>query len=224
MSLAHSQLTGGLFIPDNPPGTISSKLSSAQITEIGRLATGWRHFQLHSDSPLLKEPDIGRQRFTYDFVSRESGNRLMLVATHRDLIDHFFDKIGWRYVRPRINVPGIVQELSENPEQYSMSKLWARIEGFGQAMTSIAIYGRDLSAADPFYTLLPFLGSYRVGLRHVSKHADVLEVSARGDVGFTFVNVGSLRLVDNALRFLSGRGYIEWPDSAMASNRYRNVD
>lgn len=190
-----------------------SEFKKIEMLEVVDLQlTGWFHLTLSSPTPLLREPEIGAG-YSYNYLLRRgSGGRYLLVSTHNELVAQLLDRAGVRGTlsSPDVNIPVLVNDLVGNPGEYSMSAVYARVEGYGQSLPSLALYGSDLAEASLFRQMLPAIQPHRVTLRHVSTRSEVLSVASRGEASFQYAGLGSLRGVDAALGFLSRRRYLEW--------------
>jgi len=174
---------------------------------------GWFALQLTSEEPLNRENNNDNILYTYNYLLRRGKDgRYLIVSNHFDLvtslldIHHFSKKLS----NPDINIIMLVNDLEKKPSVYTMSAVFARIEGYGQALRSIAFYGSDLAEASLFQRLLPDVIPSRVTLRDVTTRTDVLSLGSHGEISFQYNGSKSLYDVDLALRFLSERDYLKW--------------
>jgi hypothetical protein len=150
--------------------------------------------------------------YKYFFLVRESGEHILLLGGHFSLIEILLDKCGLKDYAfcPAIEVPLLVKSLTESPSSYVMSAVYARVQGFGQSLRSVALYGSDVGEARLFRDILDGLQPYRVALRKVESGEEILSVGSRGEVSFHYNGRKSLTEVDGALGFLARSKYIDW--------------
>lgn len=172
---------------------------------------GWSQLLFLSSDPLLDEVKMG-ETFAYPFLLRESGDHALLLSSHSILVEHFFavSELKARLFSPAVDVSNLVRSLADAPSQYAMSAVLARVEGYGQALRSISLYGSDVGDAKLFRDMLPGLQPYRVTLRKIESGQEALSVGSRGEIGFRFAGRRSLVEVDAALRFLAAGNHIQW--------------
>ena len=137
-----------------------------------------------------------------------------LGGLHEALLHRSCGRIG--AVKPTIDIVRGVKELTETPGKYVMSALWARVEGFGQTLRSMSLYGSDLAASSLFAGILPKLISHRVQLRYVATLLDAISIASRGEVGFTYSCSRSLRACDQTLSLFSHPVYLELSKTQVA--------
>jgi hypothetical protein len=173
----------------------------------------WRRLRLISHTPLVPEPQIAPS-YAYEFLLRESQEdtaRMVLVSSHLELIQHLLGVVsaGDEIRRPRIDVRALVQKLVDAPERYRLAAVFARVDGFGQALRAISFYGAVIGGASLFTDALPAIDPHRVFLRDARTGVEVLSVASRGELSFTFNdNLHALSGVDAALGFL--KRWIHW--------------
>lgn len=173
---------------------------------------GWKHLLLRSPRPLLShEPDIA-SHYDYDFLLRESRQRFLLLASHAELVHTLLNLAAQRdnVYPPFVDVPRLTHDLAKRPRNFCLGALFARVDGYGQSIRSLALYGNDLADAKLFTDLLPNLVPYRVHLRDVRTGVEIISVGSRGEISFLYRGAPSLRAVDQALSFLNRLGYLTW--------------
>lgn len=175
---------------------------------------GWTAMTLASKEPLNNEIlQDNTQLFFYHFLLRQGqGDRFLLVANVPELSEVLLQRLGARkyLTTPKIDTAGLTRMLASKPGRYSMSAVYADINGYGNALRSASFFGQDLADALAFVQLLPRLSAFRVSLRDITHRIDVISVGARGQVSFPYKDAGSLRNVDQALLFLTQRGFLDW--------------
>lgn len=208
-SLTQAYFTGNLFawhrrLPDY------RNLTSLAVKPMD--VAGWSHLTLRSSKALLPDDQPNVTSYEYSFVLRESKERFLLLASRSELVDGMLKQLGEgeSALSPSIDVSRLTSDLSKRPGSYSLGALFARVEGYGHSVRSIALYGSDLAEARLFTDLLPQLLPYRVHLRDVRTGLELLSVGSKGEVAFFYRGVQSLRDVDTTLAFLTRSGYITW--------------
>jgi hypothetical protein len=202
-------LTGGLYAATKEDHDAWTELPGVTVEK----ASPSRWLKLHLDSPTpLTSNEAPQVHYHYYFLVRPSGPRFLLVSSHAGLDEQLILRSKGRIaaVRPTIDIPKLVNELTHTPGRYVISALWARVEGFGQTLRSMSLFGTDLAASSLFTEILPLLVAHRVQLRDVSTRTDALSIASRGEVGFQYSGLRSLRAVDQTLSFLSSHHHIEW--------------
>lgn len=210
---AHAHLTGTLFAPKRETDVLPgfSELGNVNVHSSEVVYSGWTTFTWESPRPFLAEP-AGLQGYNYRFFVRHSKRRFLLLAEHGVLVQELLraGQLLPRLMAPTVNIPALVRDTVERPGRYVLSAVYARVEGFGQALRSIIFYGSDLGEADMFRSTISGCVAYRATLKDAAGSADTLSISARGDISFHYDGAGSLMHVDRALAHLSGRQYIQW--------------
>ena len=175
---------------------------------------GWTRLTLHSEDPLLSHELPDADGHYYHYLLRRSRERFLLLSTSTELVEVLMKRTGHsaKTLSPSIDVPRIVRELADKPEAYVMSAAWARVDGYGQALRTIVMYGTDLAEAKLFRSMLSEIVPYRVTVRNIRTHHDALTIGSRGEVAFHYRGTISLQEVDQALRFLSAQKYLHWDD------------
>ncbi|MGZ8174270.1 MULTISPECIES: hypothetical protein [Methylobacter] len=207
---------GNLFAPRWPDRPVQPSWDSIiDITreEVNEVA-GWCSYRLTTNLALLREQETASDhgKFVYRFLVRQSDVRFLLVCTAKEVLAHLLRIAGMenRVASPTIDVTKLVSTVVEHPKDYALSRVYARIDGYGQSFRSISMYGSDLADAKLFRDIAPRVAPYRVTLRSQIHHEDVLTVSSRGEVGFMYRGSNSLRQVDDALRFLAQNKFMNW--------------
>ena len=204
---------GSLFLPRKAVSTPWwAHTPSIALTEE---RSGWQSLELTTERSLgYEDPSLfGAGNYKYRVLSRSGlAPRFMMVATAHDVITHVLKEssLVGRVSTPNVNVAKLVRDLSSTPDTYSLGTVYARVDGYGQSLRSVVMYGDDLADARLFRDVLPRIAPYRVSLRHVLTKNELFTIGARGDVGFHCRGPESLDDVDKALTFLSTRNYMSW--------------
>jgi len=175
---------------------------------------GWHRLLWIVNEPLAGEVSTGVESFSYPFLFRSSSERehALLFGNQGVLVETFLKRClpKARVFCPALEIPRLVKDLVAEPVQYSMSAIYARVEGYGQNLRTMALYGSDVGNADVLRDLLPALQAYRVTLRRIDTGKEVLSIGSRGEASFLYRGKNSLRNVDAVLRFLTNKRYIDW--------------
>lgn len=207
-----STASGALFVSDDQVDFLRRFATLPDVSVARTAVAGWHHLLLKSDSPLLGEISVERQ-FHYDLLIRTgSTGRFLLAGVDSTLVEIMLERgqLSSSVRRPLVRIDKLVRQLSEEPSRYVMSKVNAGVEGFGHALRTAAFWGNDIAEAAIFRQVLPYLKGRRVTLRNVTTRLDVLSVSSHGDVSFPFAVDHRLEETDAALRFLTGKQYLDW--------------
>jgi len=173
----------------------------------------WSELAFTTTEPLMPE-NVITDSYSYTFLARESEEddaRLILVGPHGDMVERLLERASMQNDarRPRVDVAGLVRRLVAEPDRYRLSAVFARADGFGQALRSVAFYGSDVAGASLFTDALAAVEAYRVQLREQRTGIEVLSVGSRGELSFIFSgNNRALSKVDKALGFL--KRWISW--------------
>jgi hypothetical protein len=135
--------------------TISSK-SNVSMSLLS--VPGWAEVILHSACPLLNE-DVNphQEPFIYHFLHRQGKEgRFLLVSKDEALNDYLLSDTELPIYRRSVDVdiPLLVRTLIGSPTVYVLAAVNARVEGYGQALKTMLLYGKDIGDATLFRNLL----------------------------------------------------------------------
>lgn len=153
------------------------------------------------------------------FFLRLSRRRFVLLGPDPAQVTRLLQHVGieWMVTRPPIDVHRVAADFVARPSEYCLGGVWARVEGHGQALRTIGLFGSDLAETSLFKELLPTLSCYQLRLRDVRRNYEVITVGSRAEIGLTYVAPKSLIDAEAALGFLSRRGYVEFDDGKDAN-------
>jgi hypothetical protein len=176
-------------------------------TEVG----GWVKLNFVSKIPLAGEL-TDEDNYEYPFLLRESGTHFLLASVHNELVEYIVNKIGGKILTytPTVNVPSITNDLAKKPGIFCIGALYAKVEGSGNSLRSIALYGFDIAESKLFIDLLPKITPFRIQLRDIRMGIEILSIGTKGEVVFFYRNDHSLRDVDRGLSYLNKGKYISW--------------
>jgi hypothetical protein len=214
MQTPSAQFTGALYglVHQTDEDRLSSLENLPGMEHKTAEIPSWTELTFRSAKSLVpNEPQASS--YMYHLLLRRSGPaRFLLVSAPADvgqvLLEQTRKKI--QAVPPAIDVPKLVQEMTVSPTRYVISALWARVEGFGQTLRTMALYGSDIGSSRLFQSLLPQLVAHRVTLRDLTTRSEILSIGSRGEISFSYTGARSLKAVDQTLRFLSAKGYLDW--------------
>lgn len=175
--------------------------------------TGWEKFHFSSSSPLLGEVR-GQGDYRYEILCRRSGQRVLLLAKEREIIEDLVAKYLTRIFVPNlrpvsIRIGDLVSLLVNKPTNYSLTRVYARVPGFGTSLNAISFYGDDLANAKMFRDTLPAINCTTCGLAELGGRGEVVIVGTNGRVTFAMGGVERLDEVERALGYLSRSGLID---------------
>jgi hypothetical protein len=196
-------------------------LANVEQEEAG--VRGWHRLLWVVKEPLAGEIAVGGETFSYPLLFRGSKERehAFLLGHHGTIIEIFLKRYpgGARVSCPAVDIPRLVEDLVARPVEYLMSAIHARVEGEGQSLRTLALYGSDVGDAQILTNLLPALQAYRVTLRRIDTGKEALSIGSRGEASFLYRGRASLRGVDTVLRFLAENRYIDWSRALPVSLR-----
>lgn len=178
-----------------------------QCTESG--APGWLHLVW---PPAPHSPDGSDLPLRY--FLRLSRRRFLLVGPEPTLVTRLLQHVGieWMVTRPPIDVHRVALDFVARPSEYCLGGVWARVEGYGQSLRTMGVFGNDLADTALFKELLSTLSCYQLRLRDVRRNTEVLTVGSRAEIGLTYTSPKNLVDAEAALGFLSKRGYVVFED------------
>jgi hypothetical protein len=211
---APALFTGGLYsLRDGAAVSLLSSIDGRrEITITSKQPKGWFAIRLTSDRPLLGE-QTPAESFHYDYLMRlGTGGHFLLTATTPELVDQLLIRVGYvkQIRKPRVRVAELVDDLVTKPGVYVLSAVYGHVDGFGQKLRTISLFGSDIGDTGLFRSLRPSLSVFRVNLRHTVHGQDVLSISQRGELWFAHSRRSHLGDVDGVLGFMNVRGYLGW--------------
>ena len=211
ISLAGS-VSGSLYYWRDPIQADAAWALPERVDEFPLRPVGWSQLELRTSSPLVRGEPPGLLEYRYPFLLRRSGAHLLLVGSDSDIVPFLLKELRYssRLTAPVVDVVMLAAELAKRPGEYCLGVVWARVDGFGESLRTIALFGSDLAEARLFLDLLPLMRPFRVTLKHVRSGADILSIGAGGGVSFGFHDQHSLRDVDACLAYLNRRRLVAW--------------
>jgi len=197
--------------------TVASIVSIGNEIAVSPLpVSGWMSIVLKSHEPLLNENErLGNTQDTYlytFFYRQGQDNRFLLVSNDDELNRLLLDRSGIlsQVTCPDIPIPALVDSLTKRPTSYVMSTVYARVEGYGEALRTIGFFGKDIGEALLFRDIGSRVIPTAVQLRDAITKRDVMSVRFEGTIRFRYQSQHTLRDIDTALRFLSRNGFLHW--------------
>ena len=179
--------------------------SQPEIEEVSS-ETDWTGLRLTTHTPLLSNDDLLSSSFNYYYLLKSYEQHVILVSNHSKLVDDFIRicKLKNMIKPPKVDVDRLMRDISLKPhEYYTISRVYASVDGFARRLRAISLFGDDLVQAEAFQNLLPNLTAQRIELRDVKKRISCLSIDGSGSIDFYFSNNLSLKLMLMALSFLS---------------------
>jgi len=217
------KLSGYLFYPEKRSNFWGNLESSGRMQNLQELLPGWFKFGFspqESWTPevedLISQHGNSNAHSTFPFwVRKGEAGRLLLVSQSKDWVSELLRDLGiegWLNNTPTVNVVGLMADLMAKPRNtdYALSTVWARVEGFGQHLNTIIMYGRDIPSAALFdQHISKYIVPYRLTLR--DKGHEILSIGDKADVSFPFTGAISMRDIDRALRVIGKElGRLDW--------------
>ncbi|MBT9520815.1 MAG: hypothetical protein IV101_07945 [Dechloromonas sp.] len=183
---------------------------------------GWYSGQWETKRALLGEeyqPQIINSstpifQYRYLLWLNKNVDRFIVLSTQSDLVNQFAVHYlsNQKTSKPTVNVEKLVKDLARGESPYRIGAVWANVDGYGESLQSISIFGKDLVDAELFRSILPRISPYRVVLRDLRSGKEVISIGISGEIGFYYGGPRTLKNVDSALKFLRDGSYIHWTD------------
>jgi hypothetical protein len=203
-NISHGPVTGGLFGWRN--AAAAQKLLDTEGLRVSpAAATGWQALDVDKN---------GASPFHYQFLLRLSGTHAILVSSEGDLVQSFLraSHVTSSMVMPRVFVDNLVNKFAEQPDdRFVLGGVYARVDGYGNSLRTIALWGADVTDTQLFRLVRGNLGPYRVDLRDLKRGVPLLSISSRGELSFNYDGSRSLLDVTATLEVLTREEYIAWP-------------
>ena len=210
----HRAWTGGLFgWRDAAYFRRLSDDTNVKISESG--VHGWKCIKYSSKDAFLPSPEQSKlDIYEYYFMMRPSGPHSVLVGAEGGMVEVLIQRTALNegIYTPRVFVDRLVANLANSPDdRFLMGGVFARIEGYGNSLRSIALWGADVADAELFHRIRANIAPYRVELRDVKRGSQILSISSRGELTFNYDRPELLTDITTTLKILHDEGYIEWP-------------
>lgn len=210
----HRSWTGGLF-GWRDAASIRGLLEDAKIEVTESGVQGWKYVRYATKEPFSSIPEQNKlDTYEYFFLLRPSGSHSLLVGAEGGMVDVLIQRttLNEGIYAPRVFVDRLVTDLANSPDdRFLMGGVFARIEGYGNSLRSIALWGADVADAELFHRIRANIAPYRVELRDVKRGSQILSISSRGELTFNYDRPELLLDITTTLKTLHDEGYIEWP-------------
>jgi hypothetical protein len=210
----HRSWSGGLF-GWRAPASIRGFLDDAKIKLSDSGVQGWKCVTYTSKEPFIPILEQNKlDSYEYQFLIRLSGAHSVLVGAEGGMVEILIQRTSLKggIIAPRVFVDRLVTDLANSPDdRFLMGGVFARIEGYGNSLRSIALWGADVADAELFHRIRGNIAPYRVELRDVKRGSQILSISSRGELTFNFDRPELLTDITTTLKTLHDEGYIEWP-------------
>lgn len=192
------------------PGVVATRLA----------ARGWSHLVLSSRQPLLGEAGVEAEVFRYRFLFRTGkNNRALVLGMKQSLVLLLLSRLGVidNTHAPSVMINALVEDFILQPgSRYLLGAIVARVEGYGNRLRTLILYGDDLGSTTLVKSLADTLSPYRATLRRFAGRQEVISIGSHGEVNFQYTDTQSLREADRSLAFLSSKGFIDWQQTYRA--------
>jgi hypothetical protein len=211
-----SRLLQGYVLSGSADLTRENVLLSQSLSFVGQITgTKWDEYRFRSSRPMRGEMqyNIGGV-WEYIVISRRSGPRLLLLSEATAIVEVILESEamyarGLPLRRVGVAVDALVKEIAHNPGEFLLSRVDARVAGYGTALRSITLYGEDIGEARMFREQLTQLQCYACGIRHAQGGAEICRLVNRGGISFRYSGNRSLKAVEQAIGFVSKNQYLE---------------
>jgi hypothetical protein len=190
-------------------------LDDAKLKLTDARVQGWKCVAYTSKEPFIPILEqIKLDSYEYHFLIRPSGAHSVLVGAEGGMVEILIQRTSLKegIIAPRVFVDRLVTDLANSPDdRFLMGGVFARIEGYGNSLRSIALWGADVADAELFHRIRGNIAPYRVELRDVKRGSQILSISSRGELTFNYDRPELLTDITTTLKTLHDEGYIEWP-------------
>lgn len=215
------QLSGSLFYPPKSRNFWDCIRTFDAAHDFQELLPGWIRFYVTPDESWSathnRSEDIeNTDRITY-FVRKGNKGRILLVSTRNELVVQLLHKIdcsNWINSTPTVKIGSLLNDLIARPrkiDNYSIGAIYAKVEGYGQSLRTIILYGDDI-ASTPFFEekVLPNTLPYRITLRK-NRWREVMSIGEKADIYFPYRNTDSLKEIDDLVKVIGlTHGHLDW--------------
>lgn len=218
--LNSTKLSGALYLPTKKSNFWECIEESSLIEEVNKITSGWYSFEVTPLTSWEKNKDLTDNTTPlYKFWVRKGGEgRLLIVSTKNDYVSRLLEEFkltSWFNNTPTVNIEGLLNDLMRQPRitDYSLGAIYARINGYGQDLRTIILYGDDIASASLFeLKISPYSTPYRLVLRK-NRWKEVINISEKAEIAFNYRNMESLAELDEALKVIAkDLGHLEWSD------------
>lgn len=177
---------------------------------------GWLLFEYLSNEPLLKDDASRTPPFIYRIVIRISGKKALFLSQSRRIVSHIlYNAIDSSFRKQLskvfIDTDAFVNHLTENQENYMLTLVHARVNEFGDQLSSMAFYGNDISNASMFRQHRNLLTVFTCGVREKKSTEELMVIGNNGFVSFNYLKSGNGAAIDNALGYINDNGFMRSP-------------
>jgi len=174
---------------------------------------GWYSLQFVSQVPLLKETNDQAPPFIYRVVLRTSGKKALLLSPSRRIVTHLLDVAlspSYRKLISKvfIDVDSLVRFVTDNPDEYLLTFVHARVNAFGDALNAISFYGDDISRASLFREQRELFTAFTCGIREISSRDELVRLGSNGYISFSFKKSNNGSEIDTVLRYINDKGLL----------------
>lgn len=176
-----------------------------------QIAHGWEDISFNATPEEARQFNLPEAN-TCRVLRRRGNRRFILLSRDKAEIDCALaiTRVRWMIVNVRVDIPRLVNALMTAPCDYAIGAAWARVDGYGQKLRTLGMFGEDLTETDLFRKLIAenHVSCFRVALRDVRRAIEVFSISHRGEMSMRYVDEESLLGVQDGIRFLTNSGYL----------------
>lgn len=218
MELPHQSLSGYLLVWEKKPWVNAPDWKNLPSTEVvpHQDVKQWsilRYKTRESWGDSLPGAD-GIYEHSFLLSLSSALNHAILVGPSTPLVDHFMSamRLNRLVFSPPVKVEQIVNDFTDAPNSvYVLSNIFARVDGDGNSLRTIGLWGADLADAGVFRQIRQAILPFRVEIRDLLQGHPVISLGSRGEVNFAYSGADSLKAVLKVIKFFTDRAMIEWP-------------
>jgi hypothetical protein len=174
----------------------------------------WEEYVFTSPDALHQEDTrLTPGPFKYPLVLRRSGARMLIMSISRKIVEHILSNNFLSIFSPRphfitIGVDRLVKTTIQQPTEYALSFVHARLPAFGASLRSVSFYGDDLGDASIFRENIKYMTCFVCGLRKASGGTEIVRLGTDGFISFYMTSPARVLEVEEVLSFLREKGYL----------------
>lgn len=178
---------------------------------------GWESFTYKSNKPLLGEDELDLQGpYFYPIISRRSGLRVLLLCNGKPVIDHLLNLYSNIYqpklIPIRFSIHEMVCDIAENPKNYVLTAVHARVDAYGNNLKATSFYGEDVGEATIFRENIELFSCFSCGIKDAKKKYELIRLSSDGIISFRLYRFVELLDIEKILGYVAENGYYIFPE------------
>lgn len=183
---------------------------------------GWVRFEYISQVSLLYEDEYQLPPYTYKLILRRSGNKALLLSESDAIVNNVISTINTVSSKTHLNkvyidIDRFVKMVTDDPDIYRLTFVHAKVNAFNNSLSSLSLYGDDISRTSFFRDHLELFTCWTCGIRKISsrdlpsvtgRNDELIRISNNGRVSFDYKKSNFGENIDNALGYLSQYGLL----------------